>query len=217
MEDFRISGGNGVTASDRERRTQENFDFMKRPAIVRTAGGRIAAALITGVVAASFLLACSSTSKAPTVKPVAKTAVSSAGAVAQLVKTDPVRKAAVATDATVEKFPSPAPATTSAGTTSAGTAVKTTGHAYGCAAALAYLHAHAEPHFTMLCPAPAYNAQGGPAQAMTCVNHPPQCAADTGVIAISDPCPTAYMNEAANSWIALHLRSGAWDPYGPSC
>ena len=190
---------------------------MKRPAFVQGTGGRIAAVLVTGVVAASVLLACSSTSEAPTRKPAAKAAVSSSGTAAPLVKADPVRTTAPVTDAAVEKFPSLARPTTSTGTTSAGASAKTPTHAYGCAAALAYLHAHAEPHFTMLCPAPAYNAQGGPAQAMTCVNHPPQCAANTGVIAISDPCPTAYMNEAANSWIALHLRPGTWDPYGPSC
>ena len=36
------------------------------------------------------------------------------------------------------------------------------------------------------------------------------------VIAIAVPCPAAYMNEAANSWILYGMRPGPIDPYG-SC
>jgi hypothetical protein len=187
---------------------------MKRPARVRGKGKRIAAALVTAAVAGS-LLVLSSTSKPPTAK-LAAQPVSSSPTAAPSVQVRPARAtrhAAVAHAEALEKFPRIGPASP----TAAGAPAGEPAHAYGCAAALAYLHAHAEPHFTMLCPAPAYNAQGGPAQAMTCVSHPPQCAPNTGVIAISEPCPTAYMNEAANSWIALHLRPGTMDPYGPSC
>ncbi len=189
---------------------------MMRPVHLRGTRTRIAAALVTGVVAASvFAIASSSTpsagaqatnaasartvASAPTAKPTAEPA------------TEVATKAAAAKDVPVEKYPNPSPAA------SPTAAAKTPALAYGCAAALAYLHAHAEPHFIIECPAAAYNSSGGPAQAMTCVSHPPQCPANTGVIAISDPCPTAYMNEAANSWIALGLRPGAMDPYGPSC
>ena len=67
----------------------------------------------------------------------------------------------------------------------------------GCAAALAYLAAHAAPGFVSYCP----HAAGGNA-AQTVV--PPQAvtnpAAVKGMIYIADPnCPAAYMNEAANS------------------
>jgi hypothetical protein len=196
---------------------------MTRPVQLRGMRARIAAALITGVVAASvFVIGSSSTppagaqvaraaaTSAPrTVAPATPgTSTATASATAKA-----TAKAPPATDVRIEKYPNPSPV--SSAPARAGTSAGTPG--YGCAAALAYLHAHAEPHFIIRCPAPAYNAQGGPAQAMTCVNHPPQCPANTGVITISDPCPTAYMNEAANSWIALGLRPGALDPYGPSC
>jgi hypothetical protein len=87
---------------------------------------------------------------------------------------------------------------------------------YGCAAAIAYLHANANPAFTIECPGNAVNPQGGPAQAMTCSNDPMACPGRQ-VIAIRDACPTAYKNEAANSWILVGLRPGSIDPYGSSC
>ena len=34
------------------------------------------------------------------------------------------------------------------------------------------------------------------------------------VITIADPCPAAYMNEAANSWVLLGLSDDPIDPYG---
>jgi hypothetical protein len=79
---------------------------------------------------------------------------------------------------------------------------------YGCAAALSYLRANAAPGFTFHCPGNAYGHQ-----AMTCVNHAPQCP-NSMIIAISVPCRAAYMNEANNSWILSGLRSGRIDPYG---
>jgi len=64
---------------------------------------------------------------------------------------------------------------------------------YGCAAALAYLAAHANPEFTFACPGYADGHE-----AMTCVNIVGLCG-DAHVIVINDPCPAAYMNEAYNS------------------
>jgi hypothetical protein len=78
---------------------------------------------------------------------------------------------------------------------------------YGCAAALAYLSAHAAPGFTFECPGYAYGRQ-----AMTCVDHAPQCAGRK-IIAIAVPCAAAYMNEAHNSWVLTGTGSGI-DPYG---
>jgi hypothetical protein len=83
-----------------------------------------------------------------------------------------------------------------------------TANGFGCAAALDYLAAHAAPGFTFQCPG---NASGH--QAMTCVNHAPQCPGQR-IIAIQVPCPAAYENEASNSWVLLGLRSAAIDPYG---
>ena len=80
---------------------------------------------------------------------------------------------------------------------------------YGCAAAIAYLHAHAEPSYAIACPG---NAEGR--QAMTCNYHAPECP-NSRIIAIAVPCPAAYMNEAHNSWVLLGEASGI-DPYG-SC
>lgn len=78
---------------------------------------------------------------------------------------------------------------------------------YGCAAAIAYLSANAAPGFTFVCPGNAFGNQ-----AMTCVNHAPQCAGEK-IIAIAVPCPAAYMNEAHNSWVLTGHGTGI-DPYG---
>ena len=80
----------------------------------------------------------------------------------------------------------------------------------GCDAALAYLRANANPAFTLDCPGNAYGHE-----AMTCINTAGFCSGSM-VIAIADPCPAAYMNEAANSWILYGIRPGPIDPYG-SC
>ncbi len=78
---------------------------------------------------------------------------------------------------------------------------------YGCAAALAYLAAHAAPGFTVSCPGPddgqqatttAYFANG----------------AVTGTIGIEVPCPAAYMNEAHNSWVLRAKYLGTPIPDG---
>jgi hypothetical protein len=79
---------------------------------------------------------------------------------------------------------------------------------YGCAAAIAYLDAHAAPGFTFECPG---NSLGH--QAMTCINVPGVCPGEK-LIAITDPCPAAYMNEASNSYSLQHLSDAPIDPYG---
>ena len=65
---------------------------------------------------------------------------------------------------------------------------------WSCGAAVAYLSAHAFPGFTFECPG---NAQGR--EGMTCLNEPGVCPGEA-IIAIAEPCPAAYMNEASNSW-----------------
>lgn len=79
---------------------------------------------------------------------------------------------------------------------------------YGCATALAYLKAHAAPGFTLECPGWADGHQ-----AMSCDNVPGICPG-TKLIAISMPCPAAYMNEASNSWVLVGASHTAIDPYG---
>ena len=69
---------------------------------------------------------------------------------------------------------------------------------WGCSAALAYLSAYAAPGFTLDCPG---YAEGH--EAMTCIHGTPEypdACLNGPTIAISDPCPQAYMNESANSW-----------------
>jgi hypothetical protein len=69
---------------------------------------------------------------------------------------------------------------------------------WGCAAALAYLSAYAAPGFALDCPG---YAEGH--EAMTCLYDTPaypDACPNGPTIAISDPCPQAYMNESANSW-----------------
>jgi hypothetical protein len=79
---------------------------------------------------------------------------------------------------------------------------------YGCGPAIAYLRAYAAPGFTLECPGWADGHQ-----AMSCDNVPGVCPG-TLVIAISTPCPAAYMNEASNSWVILGEKSAPLDPYG---
>jgi hypothetical protein len=53
-------------------------------------------------------------------------------------------------------------------------------------------------------------------EAMTCIDHAPECAGEH-LIAIADPCPAAYMNEAynSNSWSdTLGAFTRPIDPYG---
>ncbi len=79
---------------------------------------------------------------------------------------------------------------------------------YGCAPALAYLQAHSAPGFIFQCPGWADGHQ-----AMSCIDVPGVCPG-ARVIAISTPCPAAYMNEASNSWVISGESNAAIDPYG---
>jgi hypothetical protein len=88
------------------------------------------------------------------------------------------------------------------------------GHAtvWGCAAALPYLQAYAAPGFALDCPG---YAEGH--EAMTCIHGTPQYpdACPNGpTIAISDPCPQAYMNESANSWLMTGQLSTEQQKFG---
>ena len=67
---------------------------------------------------------------------------------------------------------------------------------------------HAAPGFSFECPGWADGHQ-----AMSCDNVPGVCPG-TMVIAISIPCPAAYMNEASNSWVLLGKSDAPLDPYG---
>jgi hypothetical protein len=109
--------------------------------------------------------------------------------------------------------PVPAPAPQIAPAAPAAPSDAATPTDYGCAAALAYLAANANPEFSFECPG---YADGN--AAMTCVNHDPECPGEH-LIVIADPCPAAYMNEAynSNSWSdATGTFTRPIDPYG-SC
>jgi hypothetical protein len=80
---------------------------------------------------------------------------------------------------------------------------------WGCAAALAYLQAYAAKGFTLECPGYAEGRE-----AMTCMNQPGACPG-ASVIAIADPCPQAYMNEASNSFVITGVADTPIDPFGP--
>ncbi len=81
--------------------------------------------------------------------------------------------------------------------------------AFGCAAAIAYLHAYADPGFAISCP----GADGGHQATTTCVNGSSPCSGEK-LILIADPCAAAYMNEASNSWVISGLSTAPIDPYG---
>jgi hypothetical protein len=113
--------------------------------------------------------------------------------------------------------PAPAPAPTPAATVATVPAPSDPGvlpavgqaTASGCAAALVYLQAYAAKGFALECPG---NAEGR--EAMTCMNQPGACPG-TSVIAIADPCPQAYMNEASNSFVITGVADTPIDPFGP--
>ncbi len=81
--------------------------------------------------------------------------------------------------------------------------------AWGCPAALAYLQAYAAKGFSLECPG---YAQGR--EAMTCMGEQGACPG-SAVIAIADPCPEAYMNEASNSLVLTGTSDAPIDPFGP--
>ena len=81
--------------------------------------------------------------------------------------------------------------------------------AWGCSAALAYLQAYAAKGFALECPGYAEGQE-----AMTCLREAAVCPG-AGVIAIADPCPQAYMNEASNSYVITGVADTPIDPYGP--
>jgi hypothetical protein len=81
--------------------------------------------------------------------------------------------------------------------------------AWGCDAALAYLQAYAAQGFTFECPGYAEGRE-----AMTCVNLAGICPG-ASLIAISDACPQAYMNEASNSYVVTGASDAPIDPFGP--
>ena len=99
--------------------------------------------------------------------------------------------------------PPPAPVTSSA------LPARGQATAYGCTAALAYLAAYSAPGFNFECPGYALGHE-----AMTCINEPGACP-NENLIAISDPCAHAYMNEASNSWVLIGQSTAPIDPYGP--
>ena len=86
--------------------------------------------------------------------------------------------------------------------------------AWGCSAALAYLQTYAAPGFTLDCPG---YAEGH--EAMTCLYDTPaypDACPNGPTIAISDPCPQAYMNESANSWNLTGQLSTEQQKFGVS-
>jgi hypothetical protein len=106
--------------------------------------------------------------------------------------------------------PTPAPAAAAPAPTDPGV-LPAVGQAtaWGCGAALTYLQAYAAKGFTLECPGYAEGRE-----AMTCMNQPGACQG-ASVIAIADPCPQAYMNEASNSFVLLGLAATPIDPFGP--
>ena len=123
----------------------------------------------------------------------------------------PVSTTTTAPPPTTTTTPPPPAPTTTVPAPSAAPSVSAEPSGYGCAAALAYLAAHAAPGFSFQCPG---YADGN--EAMTCVDHAPECAGER-IIVIADPCPAAYMNEAynSNSWSdATDSFAQGIDPYG---
>lgn len=119
-----------------------------------------------------------------------------------------------ATTTTTAPAPAPAPATVAAAPAPAASdpgVVPPIGRAtaWGCGAALSYLQAYAAKGFALECPGYAEGRE-----AMTCMNQAGACPG-TSVIAVADPCPQAYMNEASNSYVIKGVADTPIDPFGP--
>jgi hypothetical protein len=110
--------------------------------------------------------------------------------------------AMVATPAAIAATPAPAPTDPNV--------VPPVGRAtaWGCSAALAYLQAYAAKGFALECPGYAEGQE-----AMTCMRVAGVCPT-SALIAIADPCPQAYMNEASNSYVITGVADTPIDPYG---
>lgn len=116
----------------------------------------------------------------------------------------------------------PAVAAPTTSTTAAPDGVPAEGEAteWGCPAALAYLHAYADPFFSIECAV----SSGPGSLAETCWSGG-LCGPDQALIVITVPCPVAYMNEAHNSWVVHRYGSipggvpppGSIDPFGERC
>lgn len=122
--------------------------------------------------------------------------------------TTPTTAAPAPTTTTTTAPPQSPPAPAPAAALPVGVPPKGQATQWGCAAALAYLTAYAYPGFTLECPGNAEGREG-----MTCKNWPGVCPGQL-VIAIADPCPAAYMNEASNSWVLMGASTAPEDPYG---
>ena len=109
----------------------------------------------------------------------------------------------MATPAAVAAAPAPAPSDPSVVPPLGGAS------SWGCSAALSYLQAYAAKGFALECPGYAEGQE-----AMTCLRVAGVCPA-SAVIAIADPCPQAYMNEASNSYVITGVADSPIDPYGP--
>jgi len=127
--------------------------------------------------------------------------------VASPAATTAVVKAAAAHGPGQTARPPVAPSSINLVASSSDPALKPPASGWGCAAAFAYLAAHANPSFSFQCPGWADGHQ-----AMTCVNVAGLCPG-IDVIVIATPCPAAYENEA---WNSNHIWTGPFDPYG-SC
>ncbi len=128
----------------------------------------------------------------------------------------PASPPAVLAAAPVTPPPAAAPPAAAPPPAPAAPALPAYGHAStpGCTAALAYLLAYAAPGFALDCPGYALGHE-----AMTCLHGTPQYpdACPNGpTIAISDACPQAYMNEAANSWNLTGQLSTEQQKFGAS-
>jgi hypothetical protein len=124
------------------------------------------------------------------------------------------KTAPTTTTTTTAPAPAPAPATVAAAPAPAASdpgVVPPIGRAtaWGCGAALSYLQAYAAKGFALECPGYAEGRE-----AMTCMNQAGACPG-TSVIAIADPCPQAYMNEASNSYVIKGVADTPIDPFGP--
>ena len=144
-------------------------------------------------------------------------AAAMAGAIVRPITPPPAPAPAPTTSATTTALvPTPAHAPAPAATVAAAPAPGDPGvlpavgraTAWGCAAALTYLQAYAAKGFALECPG---YAQGR--EAMTCMNQPGACPG-TSVIAVADPCPQAYMNEASNSYVITGVADTPIDPFG---
>jgi len=177
-------------------------DYVARRSLRRASVGGLALLFLAGGCSAGFSPSSVSSPTRPAARVDPATAATTVNrAAAPAPSPTPGGPVAASQSAGVGLSPSPAGVVPQVADSSGG---------YGCAAAIRYLEATSAPGFEFICPASLGQTLGH--EAMTCVDVPGVCPHERE-IAIADPCPEAYTNEAYNSWAMVNALAAGQRSY----